>query len=294
MCDYCLPTNDVIFHHLFGEEHNQDLLISLLTAVLAPPSPIARVALLPTEQAGRGVDDKIARLDVRVALADGRQVDVEMQNAKRPGRHRRTLYYWATMYTSGLRRGDRYDELRQCVVIWLLGYRDLPAERFHSIFRVQEIHDHSDFAPELELHTVELPKLPPQGSPGREGKLEAWARFLGAKSRDELRELAMSRDPELQKAWEEVERLNRDPATRQLAQARELALASYAIEMGAARQEGRAEGEARAVIEVLETRGISVTLEQRDRILACQDLELLRTWLRRAVTAPAADDGLAP
>jgi len=65
------------------------------------------VTLLPTEEVGAAVEDKIARLDVRVELESGAQVDVEMQNTKRRDQPKRALFYWAKTYVSGLRRGQR-------------------------------------------------------------------------------------------------------------------------------------------------------------------------------------------
>ena len=50
------------------------------------------------------------------------------------------------------------------------------------------------------------------------------------------------------------------------------------------RTEGQALGEAQAVLTVLEARGLAPTAEQRQRILACTDLEQLNTWVRKAVT----------
>ncbi|MFD4610158.1 hypothetical protein [Streptomyces sp. NPDC058451] len=60
------------------------------------------------------------------------------------------------------------------------------------------------------------------------------------------------------------------------------------------REEGRAEGEARRaaedVLDILEVRGIDVPETIRERITDCGDPEILRYWLRRAVTAPTAED----
>ncbi|GAA5063358.1 hypothetical protein GCM10023336_42530 [Streptomyces similanensis] len=60
------------------------------------------------------------------------------------------------------------------------------------------------------------------------------------------------------------------------------------------RTEGRAEGRtqrgAEDVLLVLETRGIDVPEDLRGRITACDDPELLRRWLARAVTAPSAQE----
>ena len=53
---------------------------------------------------------------------------------------------------------------------------------------------------------------------------------------------------------------------------------------------GEARGEGRAVLTVLDTRGVPVPETIRQQILACTDLAQLDTWLRRAVTATTADD----
>ena len=223
----------------------------------------------------------------------GEHVDIEMQNARQPTQPERALYYWAKMYLSGLQRGQGYEDLRPCIGIWLLGYRQLPGERSHTILKLRDIDGHADFSEHLELHTVELPKLPKCEGQWPRGSLEAWGRFLGARSREELREAAMNQDPELQKAWEEVERLNRDPATKRLAQKRETDLHMYQLALGGAHREGRTERGVEAVLEVLEARGLSVTEEQKARIVACKDLDLLRRWLRRAATAASTDEVFA-
>ncbi|MBB4906838.1 hypothetical protein [Actinophytocola algeriensis] len=59
---------------------------------------------------------------------------------------------------------------------------------------------------------------------------------------------------------------------------------------GQGREEGRAEGEARAVLGVLEVRGISVPDAARERIMQCLDLEQLETWVRRAVTVSTIEE----
>ena len=53
---------------------------------------------------------------------------------------------------------------------------------------------------------------------------------------------------------------------------------------------GETKGEARALLTVLEGRGVAVPAEVRDRILACTELSQLDTWLRRASNATTIDD----
>jgi hypothetical protein len=56
------------------------------------------------------------------------------------------------------------------------------------------------------------------------------------------------------------------------------------------RAEGRAEGEAAAVLAVLETRGLALTEEQRARIRGCTEADVLDRWVRKAVTVASADE----
>ncbi|MBT2369245.1 hypothetical protein J7E88_29010 [Streptomyces sp. ISL-10] len=55
------------------------------------------------------------------------------------------------------------------------------------------------------------------------------------------------------------------------------------------RAEGRAESLADAVLLVLQQRGLDVPDEARQRITTCDDTQLMRTWLTRAVTAATAE-----
>ncbi|MFK4143007.1 hypothetical protein [Streptomyces filamentosus] len=56
------------------------------------------------------------------------------------------------------------------------------------------------------------------------------------------------------------------------------------------RDEGRAEGRADAILLVLEQRGLDVPAAVRDRVTSCDDPELLRLWLARAVTVATAEE----
>ena len=53
---------------------------------------------------------------------------------------------------------------------------------------------------------------------------------------------------------------------------------------------GLLRGKAEDVLEVLDARGIAVTDAQRERVLACAELDTLRTWVRRAATVTNADE----
>jgi hypothetical protein len=55
-------------------------------------------------------------------------------------------------------------------------------------------------------------------------------------------------------------------------------------------EQGEAKGEAKAVLIILENRGVPLPHEAQERILACTDQATLRTWIGRAVTATSVDE----
>jgi predicted transposase/invertase (TIGR01784 family) len=295
------PKLDIVFKLLFGEERNKALLVALLNAILSPEVRIQTVTVLHPEPGKENADDKGVVLDLRVGLADGEQVDIEMQSRARPAQRKRALYYWARLYASQLGRGDPYEELRRCVVVMIADFRELDSERFHSLFRVQEVHEHRELTEHFELHLVELPKLAEAVRKKEELELVKWATFLSATTDEELQELAMT-DPVLQQAKDALDRLSADPQARALAEQREMALISYHLEMNEVRKQGIAEGEARgraegeargramAVLAVLQARQIAVSEAQRVSIQTCTDIARLDQWLVRAATVSDASE----
>jgi hypothetical protein len=57
--------------------------------------------------------------------------------------------------------------------------------------------------------------------------------------------------------------------------------------------EGEAKGEAQALLEVLDVRGVDVSEDVQARVVACKDVDQLKAWLRRAATAHSIDEVFA-
>ncbi|MGW2491593.1 hypothetical protein ACWCV9_30850 [Streptomyces sp. NPDC001606] len=53
---------------------------------------------------------------------------------------------------------------------------------------------------------------------------------------------------------------------------------------------GEAKGEAKAVLRVLDARGIEVSDAVRERVMACTELDVLEAWLDRSLTATVAEE----
>ncbi|NUN16623.1 MAG: hypothetical protein HUU55_23600, partial [Myxococcales bacterium] len=51
-----------------------------------------------------------------------------------------------------------------------------------------------------------------------------------------------------------------------------------------------AEGEAKAILTILEVRGLTITEEQRSKVTNTTDLDQLNRWLKQAVLANTTDE----
>jgi predicted transposase/invertase (TIGR01784 family) len=285
------PKLDIVFKLLFGSPESSDFLVSLLSSVLMPASPITSAEVLDPEVPKEAVADKGIVLDIKLQLADGTLVDVEMQVERRPAFRRRALYYWARMFGAQLNRGDTYRALRPAVLVVFLDYEELAGDRLHSTFKVMEKADHTLFSDMLELHLIELPKLgriDPQEQEN-EPSLVKWARFLAADDDEEL-STAVQGDESMEKAKSYLDMLSAKPEVRKLAEIRELAYKTYQLEIHAAkdegREEGREEGQRELLLKLVEQRFGPLSSEH------CQHLESIEpnTLAKKVLTAKTLDE----
>jgi hypothetical protein len=85
-----------------------------------------------------------------------------------------------------------------------------------------------------------------------------------------------------------LEALMQDPQHREFQS--DFARKYTAIGRAEGEAKGKTEGEAKAILRVLDKRGVTLTAEQRDRVLGCTDIATLEGWLDRALVATAAGE----
>jgi hypothetical protein len=56
------------------------------------------------------------------------------------------------------------------------------------------------------------------------------------------------------------------------------------------REEGEVAGQAKALLAVLESRGMRISKKARTRILACTDIGQMDAWLRKAASVASVDE----
>lgn len=291
------PTLDVVFKLLLSS--SEELLISLLTAVLRPKVPIRRAVVQNPELIKGYPDDKGGFLDVLVFLDDGARVNVEMQTSATRGFRERALYYWSGVFSSQLTAGRPHHDLARVVSVLFLDYQQFSFPNFHEVFRLRGDATGAPFSPLLEIHTIELPKLDRlRALEDSERALVRWCRFLSSKNPQELETLAHE-DPLIELAELRLAELAANPRLRQIMAEKHRREMGYLITMNAerkaAREEGHAEGHAegeRTLVRRLLVGKFGPLPERAEaRLLSATEAELT-LFADRILSAKALDDVL--
>jgi predicted transposase/invertase (TIGR01784 family) len=244
MKSFLAPTNDVVFKLLFSKSDNSELLISFLTAVLQPKSPILSATILNPELTKGASNDKSIVLDVAVQLSDKSKVDVEMQVANRKNLRKRIPYYLARLHQNQLEIGDDYVNITPSACIVVLAYNETDEENFHTIYELREQSSNTLFSDDLRIHLIELLKVSKylQDHPVKKNQdVIYWTRFFNSKSNEELETLAMER-PIFEKANQALQFISNDPSAKQMIEDRAKAVANFSTAIDASREEGKQEG----------------------------------------------------
>lgn len=205
------PKIDLVFKKLFGTEKNINLLKSLVNSILPKDEQVTTLELKNPYNPSDYLSGKISYLDIKATDEKGKWYDIEIQVAPYDFFGMRLLFYWAKLYSSQLKSGQTYDDLRKTIVISLINFNYFidkeEQERFHrriglTDLDTKEIYEQTNG---LELIFVELKKFKKE-LPDVHTALERWITFLNKAheySKDNLpKEIATD---EIKKAMEELE-----------------------------------------------------------------------------------------
>lgn len=252
-----LPTVDFCFKELM---HNETVRKGIIAAILnIHPNEVEKTELMPTILRKESEDDKYGILDVRVKLKNGTQMDFEMQVIYYDYWANRTIYYLSKMYSSQIKEGDNYDKLQKCIQVSILDHVLIPddTECYRRICFC-DTKTGKEYSDKMEIHILELPKLPPEQQ--NESDLIQWMRFLGGKTRKDLKHMA-EKNSNLKEAYNELDKLSADEHKRLEYEARQKALRDKNILLITGENRGLEKGE-RIGLE----KGERIGLEKGERI----------------------------
>ena len=130
-------TNDYIFKRLFSKKGNEDILKDLLESILE--ITIEKVEVMQEIELERvDIKDKLGILDIRAIINENITVDIEMQMVDEKNMIERTLFYWAGLYYTGLKRGQDYKLNNKVITINILMYNIFKKENYHTIATIRD------------------------------------------------------------------------------------------------------------------------------------------------------------
>ena len=137
-------TNDYIFKRLFSKKGNEDILKDLLEGILE--IPIEEVELERVD-----IKDKLGVLDIKAIINENITVNIEMQVVDEKNMIERTLYYWAGLYYTGLKRGRDYKLNNKVITINILMYNIFKKENYHTIATIRDNENKEKITDRLEI-----------------------------------------------------------------------------------------------------------------------------------------------
>jgi len=272
MKQYLSAKLDVVFKMLFGDKHNVDILGDFLLTVLdIPKSDVQKITVLNPFVGLDQPEEKKSVMDVKVELAGGRRVNVEIQVRYVPDMVQRLHYYKAKMVTEQLSSGDPYTDIVPTSCVAVLDYRMYEDAYCHHAFRYYDKKRDVEFSGYEDIHILEIPKLEQDNS---NPALVDWLRFLNAEKKEEFDMLAEKSEP-MKKAVGVLAQLSADEKNRMIAEAREKELRDQmSRERGAERR-----GVEKVAFNLLNT-GMSIEDIAKVTMLDKSDIEALKNKQR--------------
>ena len=228
---------DVIFKKFFME--NPDILKVFLSDILdIPLDSIRNIQVMNPELPPETEEGKFGRLDLSLDV-DGTLVDVEIQLSYMSDFRERTLFYWSKLYTSGLKKGERYGDLKKTIAVNIMDHTIFKnREQYHTEIVAAMSDTHEVFSDKFSIHFFELNKVKAHTSGGKLDRKAVWMEFIKADSEEDLEKVRENGMDIMDKAVNIVFDMSDDTKTRELARWREKSLLDMMSSLDTAKNEG--------------------------------------------------------
>ena len=211
--------NDVIFKTFFAKKGNEEFLIDFLNALLK--IEIKKIRIREEVNLERlAEDEKGGRLDLQAELNNGLIINIEMQIKDEKNIEKRTMVYAAKTISRETKKGTKYEEVKQVIMINILDYEFLGFDEYISeTVTVLDKHREYEIMKDIKWYFIELPKFR-RANPDMNEKLNQWLAFIDDYDRG-LIKMAEKKNKTLEKARVEMNYLTGDEEVKRLAELRE-------------------------------------------------------------------------
>lgn len=207
-----------------------------------PPESIKEITISNPELPPETVASKFSRLDLSLNVND-KLVNVEIQVKIDNDYRDRTLFYWAKLYTSELKSGEDYGNLKQTITINIINFNMFEGNDYHTEVAAMIKGKNEIFSDKFNMHFFELKKISKHPKTSR----EQWLQFINADSEEDFEMVEATSMPIIQKAVKVIYDMSEDTKTHELARLREKALHDEASALKQAKNEGITIGERRGI-----------------------------------------------
>ena len=236
------PKLDVMFKKLFASEENKELLMSLIASLLSIDiESIKSIEVLNGEILPDEKGEKFGRLDLLLIMNDETKINIELQIKIQDDYADRSTFYWSKAYTTGLKAGEEYSELKETICINIIGFKMFDCEEYHSHFQIMEKDRHEVLTEKFAIHFFELPKL--RGTEvNADDMMKLWLKLIDCESEEELEMLERTNAAPIKEAAYFIRRMSADEKVKERARLEEKRLHDEASIIGTARRQGLREG----------------------------------------------------
>ena len=228
--------NDVIFQAFFSRKGNEQYLIDFLNALLKMDIKDIEIREeVNLEKLSK--EEKGGRLDLQAKLGDGTIVSIEMQMRDEGNFKQRTTMYAGKVESRETKKGIKYEDISQIIMINILGFNMLDVEDYISETAiVLDKHRDYEVLTGIKWYFIELPKFR-KAKPDMNEKINQWLAFIDDDNK-EMIDMAENKNKTLKDARKEMNYLTGDAEVRRLAELREkwemdrINAISYATKVG--------------------------------------------------------------
>ena len=218
MNDFLTLKTDFIFKMIFSREENKSVLKDFLEAILKIELKEIEVKRDATLQK-ISKDDKAGILDLKATLNNNKIVEIEMQVENEHNIEKRSLFYASKIISEQLSTGDNYQDIKEVIMINILNYEFIDLPEYHTeTITVAKKHREYELVKDLTYHFIELPKFRKQ-NPNLEDKLEQWLTLIDGKNKEGV-EIAMKKNKQIKRAFDDLEYLTGDEEVKRIAELR--------------------------------------------------------------------------
>lgn len=297
------PKTDFVFKRIFGAEARKSLLVALLNNLLELEGDrrILDVQHLTGEQHVDVAELKLSIVDVKCTDATGRRFVVEMQVLKVEGFEKRVVYNASKAYVMQLRNAEEYPALCDVVGVTICSFNLWPEKDEQGGFKVpmlsrwrmQEQHSGERGLSQVQYAFLELPKYGAGDAP--DTLIEKWAYFFRETKNLDVVPPALSEGP-FRDALEVARTTSFSAEEWEAYERAKMAEQDARGALDVARQEGHrsgvVEGKRDALMRLISRRGITLTEDDRARVVACTEEATLDRWFDNALVAKTAAETL--